>query len=74
MSQYQVHSKLLTGMIRHNTDVSLQYSKTDDRIFDFHEISQTESNRYGQKRTDPNPNEHNRTEPMTIRDFSDYND
>jgi hypothetical protein len=40
MSQYQANTKLLTGMIRHDTDVSFQYNNTDDRIFDLHEVSQ----------------------------------
>jgi hypothetical protein len=44
MSQYQVDTKLLTGRIRYDTDVSLQYSKTDDRILDCHNVS----NRYEQ--------------------------
>jgi hypothetical protein len=43
-------------MIRYDTDISLQYSKTDDRIFDLHEVSKLESSRHEQSRTDPNPN------------------
>jgi hypothetical protein len=32
-------------MIRHDTNVNFKYSKTDDRIFDLHDISQIDSNR-----------------------------
>jgi hypothetical protein len=28
-------------MIRHDTDVKFQHNRTDDRIFDLHEVSQT---------------------------------
>jgi hypothetical protein len=52
MSQYKVNTELLTGMIRHDTGVSFQHSKTDDRVFDLREVSQIESNRYEQTRTD----------------------
>jgi hypothetical protein len=55
-------------MIRHDdTDVSLQYSKTDDRIFDLHKVSQLESNRYEQIIT--LTDEHNWT--MDFPDFPD---
>jgi hypothetical protein len=54
-------------MIRHDTDVSLQYKNTDDRIFDLHNVSQLESNRYEQIIT--LTDEHNWT--MNFSDFSD---
>jgi hypothetical protein len=41
MRQYKVNTKLLIGMIRHDIDVSFQHNRTDDRIFDLHEVSQT---------------------------------
>jgi hypothetical protein len=52
-------------MMRH----AIKNSKTNDRIFDLHEVSQIRWNQNEQNRTDHNiTDEHNRTEPMNIPD------
>jgi hypothetical protein len=62
MSQYKVNTYLLTGVIGHETDISFQRNRTDDRIFDLHEVSQIVAIESMRNRTEHNiTSKHNRT-------------
>jgi hypothetical protein len=41
MPRHKINPELLIGMMRHDNDVSIQPNRTDGRIFDLQEVSQS---------------------------------